>query len=59
MDIRNEISFLKQVDKTPSFLVYEHKGNFFWDLDMKFGESLSREERVSAKMYEGDDTTSN
>ena len=53
MDIRNEISFLKQVDKTPSFLVYEHKGNFFWDLDMRFGESLTREERISAKMNEG------
>ena len=54
MDIRNEIHFLKQVDKTPSFLIHEKKGNNFWDLDMKFGEKLTRRERIDAKIYEGD-----
>ena len=47
MDIRNEIHFLKQIDKTPSFLIYEKKDNNFWDLDMKFGEPLTTEERKS------------
>ena len=47
MDIRNEIHFLKQIDKTPSFLIYEKRDNNFWDLDMKFGEPLTTEERKS------------
>ena len=45
IDIRNEVHFLKQIDKTPSFLVYERKGNNFWDLDMKFSDPLTPEEK--------------
>lgn len=44
MDINNEVFFLKNVSKTPSFLIYEKKGNYFWDLDMKFNEPLSEAE---------------
>ena len=54
MDIRNETHFLKQIDKTPSFLIYERKGNYFWDLDMKFGEPLTRKEKIDAKIYDPD-----
>jgi hypothetical protein len=45
IDINNEVLFLKQLEKTPSFVIYQKKGNYFWDLDLKLSQELSEEER--------------
>ena len=42
IDIFNEVHFLKQVDKTPSFLLHEKKGNYFWDLQTSNFEEITK-----------------
>lgn len=52
IDIHNETHFLKQVDKTPSFLLHEKKGNFFWDLSTwDFEEIVKTVDRIHKKSY--------
>ena len=43
MDLLNEVHFLKNIEKTPSFLVCDKKGNF-WDIDMQFDKPLGCDE---------------
>lgn len=33
IDVRNELHFLRDIEKTPAFVVHERRGNFFWDVD--------------------------
>ena len=52
MDIFNEVHFLKQVDRTPSFLLHEKKGNYFWDLGTSdFDEITKTADRIYKKSY--------
>ena len=52
MDIFNEVHFLKHVEKTPSFLLHERKGNFFWDLSTSdFTEITKTADRIHKKGY--------
>jgi hypothetical protein len=36
IDISNEVHFLTNVTKTPSFLVYDRKRQAFFDVDLDF-----------------------
>lgn len=52
MDIHNEVHFLKHIEKTPSFLVHEKKGNYFWDLQTSdFDEIKKTADRIYKKSY--------
>ena len=52
MDIFNEVHFLKNVEKTPSFLLHEKKGNYFWDLSTSdFSEITKTVDRIHKKQY--------
>ena len=52
MDIFNEVHFLKNVEKTPSFLLHEKKGNYFWDLSTSdFEEITKTADRIHKKQY--------
>ena len=42
MDIQNEVHFLKNIEKTPSFLLHEKKGNYFWDLGTHDFEEITK-----------------
>lgn len=44
MDINNEVHFLSQVDKTPTFLVYKKKYDAFFDLNLDFEKTLPAHE---------------
>ena len=47
MDIMNETHFIKNVEKTPSFLLFEKKGGYFWDLGTSdFDEIVKTVKRV-------------
>ena len=52
MDIFNEVHFLKHVEKTPSFLLHERKGNYFWDIGTSnFTEITKTADRIHKKSY--------
>ena len=51
MDINNEVHFLKNVERTPSFIVHDKRSNNFWELDMEFGKQLTNDERKEAGFY--------
>lgn len=38
MDINNEVHFLTNVNKTPSFIVYDNKRESFFDVKLDFTE---------------------
>ena len=54
MDINNEVHFLKNVTKTPSFIVHERRDDNFWDIDMMFDKDLTDDERKQAGLYKGE-----
>jgi len=43
IDTNNEVFFLKHVEKTPAILVYEKKGDNFWEVDPMLGQPLTPE----------------
>ena len=50
MDILNEVHFLKSVQKTPSFLLHEKKGDLFWDIGTHdFDEIAKTADRINKK----------
>ena len=52
MDIYNEAHFLKKVEKTPSFLLHEKKGNYFWDLSTTdFAEITKTADKIHKQTY--------
>lgn len=52
MDIFNEVHFLKKVEKTPSFLLHEKKGNYFWDLSTSdFDEITKTADNIHKRSY--------
>ena len=52
MDIFNEVHFLKHVEKTPSFLLHEKKGNYFWDVGANdFAEIVKTADKIHKKQY--------
>jgi len=40
MDVLNEVSFLKNIEKTPSFLVYSRKRKTFTPVEMKLNGQI-------------------
>ena len=40
LDINNEVHFLKDVEKTPSFVLYQRKGGNFWNIDVMLDNPL-------------------
>ena len=52
VDIFNEAHFLKHIEKTPSFLLYEKKGNSFWDLGTSDFEEITKTvDRIHKQSY--------
>jgi hypothetical protein len=45
MDVLNEVSFLKNVDKTPTFLVYSKRKNTFKTVDTSLKKIEHEEDR--------------
>ena len=45
MDVLNEVSFLKNVDKTPTFLVYNKRKNTFKKVDTSLKKLENEEDR--------------
>lgn len=45
MDVLNEVSFLKNVDKTPTFLVYNKRKNTFKTVDTTLKKLENEEDR--------------
>ena len=41
MDIQNEAHFLKDIDRTPAFIVYQKKGGNFWAVDIMIDTPLT------------------
>jgi hypothetical protein len=44
MDMKNEVHFLQNVEKTPSFIVYEQKKGYFWGVDIMPNEPLTADD---------------
>ena len=44
MDRQNEVHFLQNIDKTPSFIVYEQKKGYFWGVDIMPNEPLTADD---------------
>lgn len=52
IDIHNEVHFLKHIDRTPSFLLHEKKGDYFWDLSTwDFDEIAKTVDKIHKKSY--------
>ena len=45
MDVLNEVSFLKNIDKTPTFLVYNKRKNTFKTVDTSLKKLENEEDR--------------
>lgn len=41
MDVRNEVAFLAEVSKTPSFLLYNKKTGQVTDMDLQLDQPLT------------------
>jgi len=44
MDIKNEAHFLKNIERTPSFIVYQKKGGNFWNVDVMLETPLGEKD---------------
>lgn len=44
MDINNEAHFLRNIEKTPSFIIYHRSAENFWGVDLMLGQPLSKDE---------------
>lgn len=52
VDIFNEVHFLKHVEKTPTFLLHEKKGDLFWDVGSSdFSEIVKTADRIHKRQY--------
>ena len=44
MDVRNEVPFLSEISKTPSFLLYNRKSGLVTELDLQLDQPLTGDE---------------